>query len=67
MTAARIIIWRHGRTEWNVVDRFQGQADVPLDDVGREQAQAAAPNVAAFGPVAIFSSIASRSAPVSVS
>ena len=60
MTAARLVLLRHGRTEWNVNGRFQGQADVPLDEVGREQAQAAAPNVAAFSPVAIFSSDLSR-------
>ncbi|HZA74568.1 MAG TPA: histidine phosphatase family protein [Propionibacteriaceae bacterium] len=56
MTAARLVLWRHGRTEWNVVGRFQGQAEVPLDQVGRQQAAAAAPLVAAFEPVAIFSS-----------
>jgi probable phosphoglycerate mutase len=56
MTAARLVLWRHGRTEWNVVGRFQGQAEVPLDEVGRQQAVAAAPLVAAFEPVAIFSS-----------
>ena len=38
MTAARLVLWRHGRTEWNVEGRFQGQADVSLDEVGREQA-----------------------------
>jgi probable phosphoglycerate mutase len=56
MTAARLVLWRHGRTEWNVVGRFQGQAEVPLDEVGRDQAAAAAPLVAAFEPVSIFSS-----------
>jgi probable phosphoglycerate mutase len=56
MTAARLVLWRHGRTEWNFVGRFQGQAEVPLDEVGREQAAAAAPLVAAFEPVAIYSS-----------
>ena len=60
MTAARLVLWRHGRTEWNVDGRFQGQADVPLDDVGREQAAAAAPLVAGFDPVAIFSSDLAR-------
>ncbi len=30
MTAGRLIVWRHGRTEWNLKDKIQGQADIPL-------------------------------------
>jgi probable phosphoglycerate mutase len=60
MTAARIILWRHGRTEWNVVDRFQGQADIPLDAVGRAQAFAAAEVLAAYRPVGLYSSDLTR-------
>lgn len=33
---------RHGRTEWNRTGRLQGSSDVPLDDVGREQARGVA-------------------------
>ena len=47
MTADRLVLWRHGQTDWNVVARFQGQADVPLNAVGVEQARAAAPVLAA--------------------
>jgi broad specificity phosphatase PhoE len=61
MTAARIIIWRHGRTEWNVVARFQGQADIPLDDVGSAQAARAAAVLATYRPNALYSSDLSRS------
>ena len=39
MTASRVILLRHGRTTWNADARFQGQTDVPLDDVGVGQAQ----------------------------
>jgi glucosyl-3-phosphoglycerate phosphatase len=60
MTAARIIIWRHGRTEWNVDDRFQGQADIPLDDVGYAQAVRAAEVLALYRPNALYSSDLSR-------
>jgi probable phosphoglycerate mutase len=60
MTAARLVLWRHGRTEWNVEGRFQGQADVSLDVVGRQQAAAGAPLVAGFKPVSIFSSDLAR-------
>jgi probable phosphoglycerate mutase len=60
MTAARIILWRHGRTEWNVVDRFQGQADIPLDEVGSVQAVRAAEVLAVYRPTALYSSDLSR-------
>ena len=30
----RLVLWRHGRTEWNATGRFQGQLDPPLDEVG---------------------------------
>jgi len=43
----RLLLWRHGRTEWNAAGRFQGQLDPPLDALGRRQAAAAAPYVAA--------------------
>jgi broad specificity phosphatase PhoE len=47
LPVSRLVLWRHGRTEWNAVGRFQGQLDPPLDEVGRRQARRAAPHVAA--------------------
>jgi len=58
----RIILWRHGRTEWNVAGRVQGQSDVPLDDVGREQAEESAARLATLGPTRILSSDLMRAA-----
>jgi len=60
MTAGRIVVWRHGRTEWNHTGRFQGQADVPLDDRGQLQAKTAAQVLAGFRPARIVSSDLSR-------
>ena len=60
MTADRLVLWRHGRTEWNATGRFQGQADVGLDSVGRDEAAQAARVLAAFDPVALYSSDLSR-------
>lgn len=45
----RLILWRHGRTEWNATGRFQGQLDAPLDEEGRRQAARAAPHLVASG------------------
>jgi len=56
----RIVVVRHGRTAYNHEDRWQGQLDVPLDDVGRHQAALMAPQVGSLDPVAIVSSDLSR-------
>jgi glucosyl-3-phosphoglycerate phosphatase len=45
----RLILWRHGRTEWNAEGRFQGQLDPPLDAEGRAQAARVAPHLVATG------------------
>lgn len=38
----RLLLVRHGETDWNRAGKFQGQIDVPLNDNGREQARQAA-------------------------
>lgn len=55
-------MWRHGQTAWNAGRRFQGQADIELDDTGRQQAQRAARLLAALRPAMIVSSDLSRAA-----
>ncbi|HEY0696540.1 MAG TPA: histidine phosphatase family protein [Micromonospora sp.] len=58
----RLIIWRHGNTDWNATDRVQGQTDVPLNDLGRDQAAGAAPLLAALRPDALVASDLRRAA-----
>lgn len=56
----RVLLVRHGQSEWNAEGRWQGQADPPLSDLGRRQALEAA---RACGAVdAIWSSDLQRAA-----
>jgi len=55
-----LVVWRHGLTTYNAERRFQGQSDIPLNEVGRAQAAKAAPYLAALRPSAIYSSDLSR-------
>ena len=52
----RLVLLRHGRTEWNDTGRAQGHADVPLDDVGEAQAKAVARPMAALSPTVLWTS-----------
>jgi glucosyl-3-phosphoglycerate phosphatase len=58
----RLVLWRHGQTAWNAERRFQGHADVPLNETGHGQARNAARHIAALQPEAIFSSDLARAA-----
>lgn len=62
MTNRRVIVWRHGRTAWNVAGRVQGQSDVPLDELGLSQARDASGYLAALAPNRIVSSDLKRAA-----
>jgi len=52
----RVVLWRHGQTDWNVENRFQGHSDIPLNKVGHYQASEAAQVLAALRPDRIISS-----------
>ena len=53
----RIVLVRHGQTEWNRDERFRGRADVPLNATGRMQAEVTGRRVAQqWRPSAVYSS-----------
>ncbi|WP_250035925.1 histidine phosphatase family protein [Paractinoplanes maris] len=58
----RLIVWRHGNTDWNAGHRVQGQTDVALNDLGRQQAVDAAELLVKFKPDAIVASDLRRAA-----
>jgi glucosyl-3-phosphoglycerate phosphatase len=49
-------LFRHGRTDWNVLGKFQGHAESSLDELGRRQALAAAERCRGIKPELLFSS-----------
>jgi probable phosphoglycerate mutase len=56
----RMLLVRHGETEWNRQKRFQGQIDIPLNDNGKQQAEQAAAFLKAVPIDAAVSSSLSR-------
>jgi len=52
----RLVMLRHGQTEFNAGSRMQGQLDTDLTDLGRSQALAAAEVLAKRQPLLIVSS-----------
>jgi len=66
VTAAKVIVLRHGLTDWNHSGRFQGQADVPLNALGLEQAEVAAAALVGAGITRIVSSDLDRASTTAV-
>jgi 2,3-bisphosphoglycerate-dependent phosphoglycerate mutase/probable phosphoglycerate mutase len=62
VTLSRLVLVRHGETEYNSVGRMQGQLDSELTDVGMDQIRAAAPVLAGYEPAYIVSSDLTRAA-----
>lgn len=61
-TPLTVYLIRHGQTEFNASGRVQGWLDVPLDDVGRKQADLLGQRFAGRKLSAIYSSPLSRAA-----
>jgi broad specificity phosphatase PhoE len=56
----RLILVRHGETPWNVTLQYQGQANVPLNERGREQARLTAERLGRLPVAAIYTSDTAR-------
>jgi glucosyl-3-phosphoglycerate phosphatase len=67
MRIRRLVMLRHGQTEYNAGSRMQGQLDTELSDLGRDQAVAAAEVLAKRQPLVIVSSDLRRALDTAVS
>jgi probable phosphoglycerate mutase len=57
---SRILLLRHGQSEWNAVGRWQGHGDPGLTELGREQSRVAATRLASAGIERVVSSDLAR-------
>lgn len=46
----RLLLVRHGQSEWNASHRLQGQADISLSEVGKKQVEDLRPIITNIGP-----------------
>jgi broad specificity phosphatase PhoE len=56
VTLRRLVLWRHGETDYNATGRMQGHLDSLLTQVGLNQARFAVPVLARFSPDLVVSS-----------
>ncbi|TAP28350.1 histidine phosphatase family protein [Arthrobacter sp. S41] len=57
MSEQKIVLIRHGQTEWNKAGRLHGRSDLPMNETGVRQAQQLAQEFAIRGPwAAVYSS-----------
>ncbi|HEY3413741.1 MAG TPA: histidine phosphatase family protein [Armatimonadota bacterium] len=56
----RLLIVRHGETDWNADARVQGYSDIPMNAAGRAQVQLTAAELAEEGISAVYASDLSR-------
>ena len=56
----KVILVRHGKTQWNAEGRYQGKMDIPLNEEGNEQARRVGEALKAFPVKAVYSSPLSR-------
>lgn len=52
----KFILLRHGQTNWNIQGRYQGHADIPLNETGKAQAEKAARELESIPFDVIYSS-----------
>lgn len=60
MTKAKLILLRHGQTEYNKLHLMTGQKDIPLTEEGEEQAREAGKLISEFHFHKVYSSTLSR-------
>jgi glucosyl-3-phosphoglycerate phosphatase len=56
VTLGRLVLWRHGETDFNAAGRMQGWLDVELTPTGWNQARFAVPALARFDPAVVVAS-----------
>ena len=56
----QLLVIRHGETEWSRLGRHTGRTDVPLTDIGRDEARAAARTLAGWSIERAYTSPLSR-------
>jgi broad specificity phosphatase PhoE len=60
MMLKQVLLIRHGETDWNAEQRWQGHNNIPLNRVGIAQAEALAEKVGNFSPEVLLSSDLAR-------